>query len=381
MRKSLVGVSHLQGNNWRSNTTASRLIGIFPNRLEATKHKIQDIRDISLEELTETLVSWGEKPFRAKQVNEWLWKKNARSFDSMTNISTGLREKLKQEFSFNTVKADLIQKSSDGTIKIGFRLSDGNFIEGVLIPTSKRMTACVSSQVGCSLNCTFCATGYLKRARNLKHYEVFDQVAIINEMAIENYDIPLSNIVFMGMGEPLLNYNEVLHGIDNITSPDAMGMSPSRITLSTAGITKMIRKLADDGVRFNLALSLHAATNEKRSAIMPINDSNSLEDLTEALNYFYDKTGSRITLEYCVINEVNDHPEDAEELAAFARNIVCKINLIEYNSIENADYKSSSGNRIDRFAKQLESKRLIVNVRRSRGKDIDAACGQLANKN
>ena len=349
--------------------------------MEATKHKIQDIRDISLEELTETLVSWGEKPFRAKQVNEWLWKKNARSFDSMTNISTGLREKLKQEFSFNTVKADLIQKSSDGTIKIGFRLSDGNFIEGVLIPTSKRMTACVSSQVGCSLNCTFCATGYLKRARNLKHYEVFDQVAIINEMAIENYDIPLSNIVFMGMGEPLLNYNEVLHGIDNITSPDAMGMSPSRITLSTAGITKMIRKLADDGVRFNLALSLHAATNEKRSAIMPINDSNSLEDLTEALNYFYDKTGSRITLEYCVINEVNDHPEDAEELAAFARNIVCKINLIEYNSIENADYKSSSGNRIDRFAKQLESKRLIVNVRRSRGKDIDAACGQLANKN
>lgn len=346
-----------------------------------TLAKKKDVRDLSLEQLTTTFVEWGEKPFRAKQVMEWLWKKNARTFEEMTNLSNALREKLTNTFSFNTIKADLVQKSNDGTIKIGFRLHDGNLVEGVLIPTAKRMTACVSSQVGCSLSCTFCATGYLKRERNLKHYEVFDQVAIINELAQKNYDIPLSNIVFMGMGEPLLNYSEVLKGIDNITSPEAMGMSPSRITLSTAGITKMIRKLADDGARFNLALSLHAATDEKRSKIMPINDSNNLEDLTEALNYFYDKTGSRITLEYCVINEVNDHIEDAEELASFARNIVCKINLIEYNPIENAEYSSSSGNRIDRFAKHLESRKLIVNVRRSRGKDIDAACGQLANKN
>jgi 23S rRNA (adenine2503-C2)-methyltransferase len=346
-----------------------------------TKSITKDIRDTSLEELTEILVSWGEKPFRAKQIMEWLWKKCARSFEEMTNLSTALRSKLAENFTFHTLQADLVQKSSDGTFKIGFRLHDGNLVEGVLIPTSKRMTACVSSQVGCSLSCTFCATGYLKRMRNLKHYEVFDQVAIINEMAQKHYDIPLSNIVFMGMGEPLLNYGEVMKGIDEITAPEKMGMSPGRITLSTAGITKMIKKMGDDGVRFNLALSLHAATNEKRSKIMPINDSNSLEDLTEALNYFYDKTGSRITLEYCVINEVNDHIEDAEELAAFARNIVCKINLIEYNPIENADYLSSSGNRIDRFAKHLESKRLIVNVRRSRGKDIDAACGQLANKN
>lgn len=339
-----------------------------------------DIRDTSLEDLTAVMESWGERPFRAKQVFEWLWKKNARSFDQMTNLSTALRQKLQEHFSLNTLKADLVQKSNDGTIKIGFRLHDGNFVEGVLIPSGKRMTACVSSQVGCSLNCTFCATGYLKRERNLKHYEVFDQVALIDELARENYETPLSNIVFMGMGEPLLNYKEVLHGIEHITSPDAMGMSPSRITLSTAGITKMIKKLADDGVRFNLALSLHAATDAKRSAIMPINDANNLEDLTEALNYFYDKTGSRITLEYCVINEVNDHLEDAQELADFAKNIVCKINLIEYNPIENAEYKGSSGNRIDRFAKHLENQRIIVNVRRSRGKDIDAACGQLANK-
>lgn len=340
-----------------------------------------DIREISTDQLTETICSWGEKPFRAKQVVEWLWKKRVRSFDEMTNLSKSLREKLAEEFTFKTIKPDLIQTSSDGTIKVGFRLSDGNLVEGVLIPTSKRMTACVSSQVGCSLSCTFCATGYLKRQRNLTHYEIFDQVAIIDELAQKNYNIPLSNIVFMGMGEPLLNYKEVMDGIQHITSPDEMNMSPSRITLSTAGITKMIKKMADDGVRFNLALSLHAATNEKRSKIMPINDSNSLEDLVEALNYFYDKTGSRITLEYCVINEVNDFIEDADELARFARQITCKINLIEYNPIENAEYLGSSGNRIDKFAKHLENQRLIVNVRRSRGKDIDAACGQLANKN
>jgi 23S rRNA (adenine2503-C2)-methyltransferase len=276
--------------------------------------------------------------------------------------------------------ADVVQKSQDGTIKIGFRLDDGNIIEGVLIPSDGRMTACVSSQVGCSLSCTFCATGYLKRTRNLKFYEIFDQVALINDVARENYNISLTNIVFMGMGEPLLNYKEVMGAIDKITSPDGMGMSPQRITLSTAGVTKMIHKMADEGVRFNLAISLHAATDPKRSAIMPINETNNLEDLATALNYFYDKTNSRITLEYCVINNVNDTLEDADELVAFASKVVCKVNLIEYNPIENADYERSSGNRTVRFANYLESKRIIVNLRRSRGKDIDAACGQLANK-
>lgn len=339
-----------------------------------------DIRETSLNELTALLLTWGEKSFRAKQITEWLWMKQIRSFDEMTNLSISLRDKLKEHFDFHTVHADLIQKSSDGTLKIGFRLDDGNFVEGVLIPTDDRMTACVSSQVGCSLSCTFCATGYLKRERNLKHYEIFDQVAIIHELAQKHYKHNLTNIVFMGMGEPLLNYKEVMKGIDRITSPEGMMMSPQRITLSTAGIAKQIKQLADDGVRFNLALSLHAATNAKRSVIMPINDSNSLEDLVDALNYFYDKTNSRITLEYCVISEVNDHLEDADELADFASKIVCKVNLIEYNPIDNADYKSSSGNRTVRFARHLESRRVIVNLRRSRGKDIDAACGQLANK-
>jgi len=342
---------------------------------------ITDIRDITDEALADLISSWGEKSFRTKQIMEWLWMKQARSFDEMTNLSKDLRDKLKENFTFHSMKADLSQKSSDGTIKIGFRLDDDNFIEGVLIPTEDRMTACVSSQVGCSLSCTFCATGYLKRQRNLKHYEIFDQVALIDELAQKEYGKGLTNIVFMGMGEPLLNYKEVMTAIDYITSPKGMGMSPQRLTLSTAGVTKMIRKMADDGVRFNLAISLHAATDEKRSAIMPINETNNLAELADSLNYFYDKTRSRITLEYCVIQDVNDSLEDGDELAAFASKVVCKVNLIEYNPIDQAEYQKSSGNRTNRFVKHLEDKRVIVNLRRSRGKDIDAACGQLANKN
>jgi 23S rRNA (adenine2503-C2)-methyltransferase len=272
------------------------------------------------------------------------------------------------------------QKSSDGTIKYAFKLNDGFLIEGVLIPTSNRVTACISSQVGCSLSCTFCATGFMKRERNLRIDEIYDQVAVLRKEAEREYNIKLSNIVLMGMGEPLLNYANVIGGIEKITSPDGLGMSPQRITLSTAGIAKMIKKLGDDQVRFNLALSLHAANNEKRSAIMPINDSNSLEDLIEAINYFYDKTNTRVTLEYCVINDINDDPLEAEELIAFARQIKCKVNLIEYNPIDLAEFQSSSAEKIQRFAEYLERNKIIVNVRRSRGKDIDAACGQLANK-
>ncbi|MBI1307815.1 MAG: 23S rRNA (adenine(2503)-C(2))-methyltransferase RlmN [Bacteroidetes bacterium] len=341
---------------------------------------MQDIREISTEELTNILESWGEKSFRIKQILEWLWQKQASSFDEMSNISRDLRTRLSEHFTFNTIKPDVTQRSSDGTFKIGFRLHDDHFIEGVLIPTEDRMTACVSSQVGCSLSCTFCATGYLKRKRNLKYYEIFDQVARLNDIAQKEYGKKLTNIVFMGMGEPLLNYSEVMKSIDFITSPNGLGMSPQRITVSTAGIAKMIRKMADEDVRFNLAISLHAATNTKRSTIMPINDSNPLEVLMEALQYFYSKTGNRITLEYCVINHVNDLLEDAEELIAFAKQVTCKVNLIEYNPIDMADYERSSGNRTERFAKHLEQNNIIVNLRRSRGKDIDAACGQLANK-
>ncbi len=339
-----------------------------------------DIRTLTLEQLQKEIKNLGEPAFKAKQIFEWLWKKSAFSFDEMTNLSKPLREKLIQKFEIKTVKILTQQKSKDGTIKLAFKLWDDNIIEGVLIPTATRMTACVSSQVGCSLSCTFCATGYLERSRNLDAAEIYDQVVLIAQLAIKNYNIPLSNIVFMGMGEPLLNYANVMKGIEHITKPEGLGMSPQRITVSTAGITKMIKRLGDENVRFNLAISLHAANDERRSSIMPINETNNLEMLAEAINYFYEKTGTRVTLEYCVINDTNDHEQEAMELAQFARKVKCKINLIEYNPIEMANFKASSAEKIEKFAAILEQQKLIVNIRRSRGKDIDAACGQLANK-
>ena len=341
---------------------------------------MRDIRSLSKIELLEACEQLGEKKFRAQQLWEWLWQKSAHSFDEMTNLSKEFRQKLQTTFSFNTLTIAKSQKSSDGTVKYALKLNDGFLVEGVLIPTSDRVTACISSQVGCSLSCTFFATGFMKRERNLRADEIYDQVALLRKEAEKEYDIKLTNIVLMGMGEPLLNYANVLAGIEKITSPEGLGMSPQRITLSTAGIAKMIMKLGDDQVRFNLALSLHAANNEKRSTIMPINDSNSLEDLIEAINYFHEKTGTRITLEYCVINDINDDPMEAEELIAFARQIKCKVNLIEYNPIDFAEFQSSSTEKIQRFADYLERHKIIVNIRRSRGKDIDAACGQLANK-
>lgn len=339
-----------------------------------------DVRSLTLSQLQEHMVAAGEKAFRAKQVYEWLWKKSAHSFEQMTNLSKELRVWLTERYTINNVSIATQQKSNDGTIKNAFKLYDDNIIEGVLIPTTDRMTACVSSQVGCSLTCKFCATGYMDRKRNLNADEIYDQVVLIDRQARENYEIPLSNIVYMGMGEPLLNYANVMKSIERITSPDGLGMSPQRITVSTAGVAKMIKKMADDGARFNLALSLHAANDEKRNQIMPINESNNLEVLGEALAYWYEKTGSRVTFEYIVFNHFNDEIEDARELWQFSKKLPCKINLIEYNPISNADFLNADGDKIEKFKTFLENKGLIVNIRRSRGKDIDAACGQLANK-
>ncbi len=341
----------------------------------------KDIRQLSLDQLTSELVSIGEKPFRAKQIYEWLWKKRAVSFDQMTNISEQLRKQLDDIYAIYAIKLSDSQLSNDRTIKNAFALSDNAIIEGVLIPTSKRMTACVSVQVGCSLTCAFCATGTLKRVRNLNHDEIYDQVVMINNQAKEKYNIPLSNIVFMGMGEPLLNYKSVVDSIEKITSDKGLGMSPKRITVSTAGIAKMIKKLGDDQVRFNLALSLHAANDEKRKMIMPINESNNLEVLKEAITYFYLKTNSRLTFEYIIFKDFNDDISDAIELADFCNTVPCKVNIIEYNPIDDGAYQQADPEKVDAFASYLERKNIIVNIRRSRGKDIDAACGQLANKN
>ncbi len=339
-----------------------------------------DIRQLSLKELEVQLAKNGEKSFRARQLHEWLWQKSATDFDAMTNLSLDLREKLKAQFKINAVEVLTEQVSSDGTIKNAFKLHDGNIIEGVLIPADDRMTACISSQVGCSLSCKFCATGYLERKRNLDAAEIYDQVVLINRQAMKSYNLPLSNIVLMGMGEPLLNYANVLSGIDRITAPDGLNISQKRITLSTAGIAKMIKKLADDNVKFNLALSLHAADDEKRNAIMSINETNSLAALSEALVYFHQNTGNWITLEYIAFSKFNLDVTDAKNLVRFASKIPCKINIIEYNPIDNAEFRRASDKELDDFTRILEEKRLTVNIRRSRGKDIDAACGQLANK-
>ncbi len=342
----------------------------------------QNIRALTIDELKAFFTEHGESAFRAKQVYEWLWKKQATSFDEMTNLSVATRAMLNEHFVFNTVTIAEKQISSDRTIKNAFRLYDGKITEGVLIPTPNRMTACISSQVGCSLTCKFCATGKLDRLRNIDAEEIFDQVALIKQQAEEHYKTPLTNIVYMGMGEPLLNYSNVLKSVEYITSPNGLGMSPKRITVSTAGIAKLIKKLGDDDIKFNLALSLHAANDAKRSEIMPINEQNSLESLKEALQYFYEKTGTRVTFEYIIFKDFNDSLEDAKELAEFCKIVPCKINIIEYNPIDDAQFERADSEKTDKFAAFLENTfNLIVNVRRSRGKDIDAACGQLANKN
>jgi 23S rRNA (adenine2503-C2)-methyltransferase len=342
---------------------------------------LTNIRNLSLEELKTSFTEFGEKPFRAKQVWEWLWQKNAHSFELMSNLSLGFRAWLTAHYYIDHITLQDQQISKDRTIKSAFTIDNGKVIEGVLIPTSSRMTACISSQIGCSLSCQFCATGRLKLMRNLSAGEIVDQVVYLQQQAQQHYQQNLSNIVYMGMGEPLLNYKNVLLSIDRLCSPDGLGISPRRITVSTAGIAKMITKLGDDNVKFNLALSLHAANDLKRNQIMEINESNNLETLAEALQYFHEKTGTRVTFEYIIFKDFNDDLTDARELANFAKCVPCKINIIEYNPIDDGKYQQADPRKVEAFAQYLESLNLIVNVRRSRGKDIDAACGQLANKN
>lgn len=340
-----------------------------------------NIRELSLEDLKSSLSDMGEKAFRAKQIYEWLWQKDAAHFSEMTNLSLPLREKLDQHYYIDHIHVTDQQISVDRTIKCAFSIDEGKVVEGVLIPTTSRTTACISSQVGCSLACKFCATGKLKLMRNLTAGEIVDQVVYLRNQAESRYNTPLTNIVYMGMGEPLLNYKQVVRSAEIICSPDGLGMSPKRITVSTAGIAKMIKKLGDDAVKFNLALSLHAANDAKRTQIMEINESNNLEALREALVYFHEKTGTRVTFEYIIFKDFNDSIDDAIELVQFARCVPCKINIIEYNAIDDGEFQQADSAKVDAFAAYLESKNLIVNIRRSRGKDIDAACGQLANKN
>ena len=342
--------------------------------------KKKDIRALTKEQLQEFFVAQGDKSFRGSQVYEWLWNKSAHGFEDMTNISKETRQMLEDNFVINHIRVDQMQRSSDGTIKNAVRLHDNLTVESVLIPTSKRTTACVSSQVGCSLDCKFCATATLKRMRNLNPDEIYDQVVAIDNESRLYFDKPLSNIVFMGMGEPLMNYNNVMKAVEKITSKEGLGMSSKRITISTSGVPKMIKKLADDETKIKLAVSLHSAIDEIRTTIMPFNATFPLVDLKEALEYWYLKTKSRITYEYIVWEGINDTPKDAEALVKFCKYVPCKVNLIEYNPIDDGVFQQASSAATHMYETMLEQNGITVTVRRSRGKDIDAACGQLANK-
>jgi len=342
--------------------------------------KKQDIRALTKEQLRNFFIKNSDKAFRGNQVYEWLWHKATHSFDDMTNLSIETRRMLEENFVINHVEVDEMQRSNDGTIKNAIKLHDNLLVESVLIPTETRTTACVSSQVGCSLDCNFCATARLKRMRNLNPDEIYDQVVVINKQSQLYHNHKLSNIVFMGMGEPLLNYKNVLESIEKITSDEGLGMSPKRITLSTVGIPKMIKKLADDDVKFNLAVSLHSAIDEIRSKMMPINEKSNLAELLESLQYWYTNTKRMITFEYVIWKDINDSQKDVNALVAYCKKIPSKVNLIEYNAIDDGEFQQASKEATVMYVKTLEANRIVVNVRRSRGKDIDAACGQLANK-
>ena len=340
----------------------------------------KDIRALSKEQLRDFFVTNGDKAFRGNQIYEWLWSKSAHSFESMTNVSKETRAMLEANFVINHVKVDTMQRSEDGTVKNAVRLHDDLIVESVLIPTKTRTTACVSSQVGCSLDCNFCATARLKRMRNLTPGEIYDQVVAIDNESKLYFDRPLSNIVFMGMGEPLMNYPNVMKAIDMITSNEGLGMSPKRITVSTSGVSKMIKKMADDAVKFNLAVSLHSAIEATRNEIMPFTKNFPLTELRESLEYWYAKTKSKITYEYVVWKGINDDKASIDALVKFCKYVPCKVNLIEYNAIDDGDFQQASEQATKDYIAALEKNNIVVKVRKSRGKDIDAACGQLANK-
>ena len=340
-----------------------------------------DLRALSLDEIKSLVAELGEKPYRAKQLWEWLWKKRARSWDDMSDLPKAFRAALAERTVLRPLTLAEEQRSADGTVKCAFRTWDGHIVEGVLIPTPTRLTACISSQIGCSLTCSFCATGKLKRVRNLDAGEIVDQVVLIDALAHKYYQQGLTNIVYMGMGEPLLNYANTLRSAERITADDGLGMSARRITVSTAGIAKMIRKLADDGARFNLALSLHAANDAKRDRIMPINEQNALSELKDALRYYTRATRKEVTFEYILLRGFNDSLQDAQELVRYASDVHAKVNLIEYNPIDGGEFGRTDSKDAEAFQQFLDRKGIIARIRRSRGRDIDAACGQLANKN
>ena len=339
-----------------------------------------DIRSISFDKLNNFIQKNNFPSYRSNQIFNWINKSTLRSFDDMTNVPKSLVKLLKENFVINITNILSKQVSNDSTIKFAIKLHDNLVVESVLIPSGNRVTACVSSQVGCSLDCGFCATSKLLRMRNLHSYEIFDQIMILNSQSLKNYSLPISNIVFMGMGEPLLNYKNVIESIKLITSEDGIKISNKKITLSTSGISKMIIKMSDDNIKFNLAVSLHSAVEETRNMIMPFSKSFPLDKLMNSLDYWYKKTKRKVTFEYLIWKGINDDLDHIEALVKICKRIPSKVNLIEYNSIDSPTFKKADDFWVDNYLKILKKNKIPVSVRRSRGKDINAACGQLANK-
>ena len=327
----------------------------------------------------------GQPAFRGRQLFHWIYGKGVRTFEEMTNLPKSFRSTLSQTATIDSLKLNQIQFATDRTIKCLFDLPSGRSVESVLIPDfdkddkPKRLTVCVSSQVGCAMGCSFCATGLMGFKQNLNAAEIFDQVWQLNDIAIEHFGRPVTNIVYMGMGEPMQNYQNVIQSTALLTDEEGLGLSPKRITVSTVGLARRIKQLADDNTKFNLAVSLHAPTDEKRSSIMPVNrnERTDIKALMESLKYYTSKTGRRITFEYCMFHEFNDTKEDALALANLTKQIPAKINLIMYNPVDKVPFKKTSETRLNNFIQTLTQKNVLVTVRRSRGQDIDAACGQL----
>lgn len=341
----------------------------------------QNIRHLTPEALQSIVLEWGFKKSHATLIYESVWQRFLTDFEKLESLPETLLALLAEEYFIPQTKIHSTQISKDGTIKCSIKLHDNHLIESVLIPTENRVTICVSSQVGCSLSCKFCATGYMGRKRNVAFDEIVDQVVLLNKIAIEQYQKPVSNVVFMGMGEPMLNYQNLLLAIGKLTDQKGLSIAPKRITVSTAGVAKMIRKLGDEKIKVNLALSLHAANDIKRNEIMGINETNNLTELIAALNYFYTESKNEITLEYILLQDFNDSLQDADELIAFAQKVpVHLVNILEYNAIANADFQRPAEEVMNNFVCHLHQHKINAHLRHSRGKDIAAACGQLANK-
>lgn len=340
----------------------------------------KDIRSGVKENIREYILSIGEPKYRAGQIEHCLWEKGVSSFEEMTELPLKLRARLAGDFDFYNATIERIQRSRDKTTKMLVRLHDGYFIETVIIPSDKKATACISSQIGCALGCRFCATSRLKYQRNLSVGEIYDQVKLSHSVVCNELGVRLSNLVFMGMGEPFLNYENVVIAIEKILMMKDLDLGPRKITISTAGISEKIKQLADDQINVELAVSLHSGNQEKRASIIPLAKKYPLKVLKPAVKYYCHKMNRKVTFEYLLLKDFNDQKEDTDSLHRFCRDIPCKVNLIPYNDTHFSDFKASADEQAVKFAGYLSEKGVNVRIRTRRGADIDAACGQLANK-